>query len=54
MPLTLTRKLNQSITIDGDIEITVVKLTGGEVRLSIDAPDDVEILRNELIKNEED
>jgi carbon storage regulator CsrA len=53
MPLSLSRKINQSITIDGNIEITVVKITNLTVTLSIGAPDEIEILRNELIEYEE-
>jgi carbon storage regulator len=48
--LVLSRKLNESIVIDGDIEITVVSLRGNQVRLGIKAPDSVGILREELIR----
>jgi carbon storage regulator len=46
--LVLTRKLNQSILIDGDIRVMVVELHGNQVRLGIDAPKSVRILREEL------
>jgi carbon storage regulator len=46
--LVLSRKLNQSIVIDGGIRITVVGLRGNQVRLGIDAPDSVGIFREEL------
>ena len=46
--LVLTRKLNETIIIDGGIKLTVVKIDGNKVRLAIDAPPDVQILREEL------
>jgi carbon storage regulator len=48
--LVLSRKLNESIVIGGDIEITVVSLRGNHVRLGITAPDSVGILREELCR----
>lgn len=49
--LVLSRKENDSIIIDGDIKITIVKLDRNAVRIGIDAPNDVKILRGELIAN---
>ena len=46
--LVLSRKLNETIVIDGNIRITVVGIRGNQVRLGIDAPDSVGILREEL------
>ena len=48
--LVLTRKLNETIIIDGGIKLTVVKVDGNKVRLAIDAPPEVTILREELYK----
>ena len=53
--LIITRKKGQSIMIGDDIEITVSKLDDGSVKLGIDAPKDMTILRKELyeeVKNE--
>jgi carbon storage regulator len=47
--LVLSRKENESIVIDGNITITVVKIGGDRIRLGIEAPQDVPILRSELI-----
>jgi carbon storage regulator len=47
--LVLSRKLNESIVIDGDIRITVVGLRGNQVRIGIEAPGSVGILREELL-----
>lgn len=46
--LVLTRKLNESITA-GELTITVVRLGEGRVRIAIDAPPDVRIVRTELL-----
>ena len=46
--LILTRKLNESVIIDGDIKVTVLSDKHGQVKLGIDAPDDVEIWREEI------
>lgn len=46
--LVLTRKTDQSIEIDGRITVHIVRLKGNSVRLGIQAPDDVRIVRSEL------
>ncbi len=46
--LVLSRKLNESILIDGCIEIEILQIKGGQVRLGVTAPPTVEIRRNEL------
>lgn len=53
--LIVTRKKGQSIMIGDDIQITVSKLEDGSVKLGIDAPKELTILRKEIyeeIKNE--
>lgn len=47
--LILQRRIGESLRIGEDIEVTVVAIEGGKVRLAISAPKDVTILRNELI-----
>ncbi len=47
--LVLTRKLMEKLFIGDDICVTVVRLEGGQVRLGIDAPRDVAVVRGELI-----
>lgn len=51
--LVITRKKGETIKIGKDIEITVVKLDDGSVKLAIDAPKDITILRKELYKEVE-
>ncbi len=47
--LVLSRKVSQSIVIAGRITVTVVAIRGGQVRLGIEAPDEVRVLRQELV-----
>lgn len=46
--LVLSRKLGESIRIDDHINVTVVSVAGGRVRLGIEAPADVRIMRSEI------
>lgn len=46
--LVLTRKLNETIIIDGDICITVLGIRGNQVRIGIEAPEQIRVLREEL------
>lgn len=47
--LVLARKANQSIVIGEDIRIVVLGINGDRVRLGIEAPSDVSIIREEII-----
>jgi carbon storage regulator len=47
--LVLSRKRNETVVIDGTIRVTVVGIRGSQVRLGIEAPDHVQVLREELI-----
>jgi carbon storage regulator len=46
--LVLTRKPGEKVVIGNGITVTVVAVTGNRVQVSIDAPDQVRILRAEL------
>ena len=46
--LVLSRQLDQSIMIGDDIEIFVVEVRGGKVRLGINAPRHVSVHRKEI------
>jgi len=53
--LIITRKKGESLMIGDDIEVTISKLEDGSVKLGIQAPKDISILRKELyeqVKNE--
>jgi carbon storage regulator len=51
--LVLSRKPLQSIMIGSDIRITIVKVERNQVRIGIEAPRDVTILREELVESGE-
>jgi carbon storage regulator len=46
--LVLTRRLMEKLYIGEDICVTVVRLEGGQVRLGIEAPREIPVLRGEL------
>lgn len=46
--LVLSRKRNQEIKINDNITIKILRCSSSVVRIGIDAPRDVEILRPEL------
>ncbi len=48
--LVLSRKVGERIHIGEDICITVVDIDRNKVRLGIDAPKEVEIVRSELLR----
>ena len=47
--LVLTRKLMERLYIGDDICVTVVRLEGGQVRLGIEAPRNISVVRAELL-----
>ena len=47
--LVLTRKLMEKLFIGDNICVTVVRLEGGQVRLGIEAPREVAVIRAELV-----
>ena len=50
--LVLSRKLSEKITIGDSIVLTIVQINNGTVRIGIQAPRDVSVLRNELLPGE--
>lgn len=46
--LVLTRRLMEKLYIGDEICVTVVRLEGGQVRLGIDAPRQISVVRAEL------
>jgi carbon storage regulator len=46
--LVLSRKKNESIVIDNQITIEVLQIEGNRIRLGINAPKEVKVLRSEL------
>jgi carbon storage regulator len=50
--LVLSRKESQRIRLGDSIVVTIVKISGDKVRIGIDAPADVLVLRDELEPNQ--
>ena len=48
--LALARKLNESIIINDNVEVTVLEVKGDQVKLGINAPKTVPIYRQEIYK----
>lgn len=52
--LVLTRKNCESIRIGNEISIVILDIQGGKVRIGIEAPKDVAIVRNEIISDQQE
>lgn len=55
--LVLSRKIGESIRIADDIEVMVVEVKQGKVRLGFRCPDDIPIMRQEIydrVRSEEE
>jgi carbon storage regulator len=48
--LVLTRRSEESIVIGGNIVVTILGVEGEKVKLGIDAPREISVLRRELIE----
>jgi carbon storage regulator len=49
--LVLSRKIDETIVIGGAIRVTLIAIRGRQVRLAIEAPPEVQVLREELIRH---
>jgi carbon storage regulator CsrA len=47
--LVLTRKTQQQIKIGDNITVTIVRVTGQAVRVGIEAPEEIRVIRGELV-----
>lgn len=47
--LVLSRRIGESIVIGDNVTVTVVDIDRGKIRIGIDAPRDVPVLRSELL-----
>ncbi len=46
--LVLTRKLGESIAIGDDIKVTIIEIKGKQVRIGIEAPQQIVVHREEI------
>lgn len=46
--LALSRKINESIIVGNDIEVTILEVKGDQVKVGINAPKSVPIYRKEI------
>jgi len=46
--LILSRRKDESIIIDGNIEIKIIEIEDGKIKIGIEAPKHIEIMRKEL------
>ena len=47
--LVLTRKMHEQIMIGQDITVTIIRVRGNTVRIGIEAPRQVRVMRGELL-----
>ena len=52
--LVLSRKANETIVVDDAIEVTVLEILGDRVKIGINAPREVPIVRQELLHQARD
>ena len=51
--LVLTRKRGEQIRLGNDILITILEVRDGKVRIGIDAPREMPVLREKLCRNQQ-
>ena len=51
--LILSRKIGESLIIDGKIEVKIVDISGDKIKIGIEAPKEVSVFRDELGKTVE-
>ena len=52
--LVLSRKIKEQILIGDDVRITLLRIDGNKVRIGIDAPKHIRVIRGELTPTEND
>jgi carbon storage regulator len=52
--LVLSRKCGEKVVIGEGVIVTVLSVEGGRVRIGIEAPDHIPILRGELVRRQKE
>ena len=52
--LALARKVNESIIINDNVEVTILEIKGDQIKIGIDAPKSVPVYRNEIYSQIQD
>ncbi|HUG17421.1 MAG TPA: carbon storage regulator CsrA [Planctomycetaceae bacterium] len=48
--LVLSRRVGEGVCIGDNVKVTIVRIDGNQIRLMIDAPRSIPILREELLR----
>ena len=48
--LILTRRIGEKLMVGDDVTVTVLGVQGGQIRVGINAPKDIEVHREEIYK----
>jgi len=51
--LILTRRSGETIIIGDDVKVTVLSIDRNQIRIGIDAPEEVDIVREELLRDDD-
>ena len=51
--LALSRRKGEEIVIGGSIRVAILRIEGGQVRVGVSAPEDVPIVRSELLDGDQ-
>jgi len=52
--LILTRRAGESVMIGEDVTVTVLRIKGNQVRLGVNAPKNISVQREEILKKKTD
>jgi carbon storage regulator len=50
--LVLTRKVDETIIIDGRIKVTIIGIRGQNIRVGVEAPQEIPVWREEILHKE--
>lgn len=48
--LILTRRIGETLMIGDDVKVTVLNIQGGQARIGVDAPEQIEVHREEIYR----